>query len=57
MGEGGGNPSPPFYIMVWLRRASGANRNVYWVFSVVCDIGRTDAEAEAPILWAPDGKN
>ena len=23
-----------------------------WVF-----IGRTDAEAEAPILWLPDGKN
>ena len=23
-----------------------------WVF-----IGRTDAEAETPILWAPDGKN
>ena len=20
-------------------------------------IGRTDAEAEAPILWSPDGKN
>ena len=24
----------------------------YWVF-----IGRTDAEAEAPILWPPDAKN
>ena len=23
-----------------------------WVF-----IGRTDAEAETPILWSPDGKN
>ena len=28
------------------------NRNQPWIF-----IGRTDAEAEAPILWAPDGKN
>ena len=28
------------------------NRNQPWIF-----IGRTDAEAEAPILWAPDGEN
>ena len=26
--------------------------NQPWLF-----IGRTDAEAEAPILWPPDGKN
>ena len=26
--------------------------NQYWIF-----IGRTDAEAEAPILWTPDAKN
>ena len=26
--------------------------NQYWLF-----IGRTDAEAETPILWPPDGKN
>ena len=26
--------------------------NQSWVF-----IGRTDVEAEAPILWPPDGKN
>ena len=26
--------------------------NQYWVF-----IGRTDAEAEAPIIWPPDGKS
>ena len=26
--------------------------NQPWIF-----IGRTDAEAEAPILWPPDGKN
>ena len=25
--------------------------NMYWIF-----IGRTDAEAEAPILWSPDPK-
>ena len=23
--------------MVWLRRASGENRDVYWILSVVCD--------------------
>ena len=27
-------------------------RNQSWIF-----IGRTDAEAETPILWAPDAKN
>ena len=27
-------------------------RNQYWIF-----IGRTDAEAETPILWPPDAKN
>ena len=26
--------------------------NQFWLF-----IGRTDAEAEAPILWPPDAKN
>ena len=26
--------------------------NQSWIFT-----GRTDAEAEAPILWPPDGKN
>ena len=26
--------------------------NQFWIF-----IGRTDAEAEAPLLWPPDGKN
>ena len=28
------------------------NGNEYWTF-----IGRTDAEAETPILWPPDGKS
>ena len=28
------------------------NGNQPWIF-----IGRTDAKTEAPILWAPDGKN
>ena len=28
------------------------NRNQPWIF-----IGRTDAEAETPILWPPDAKN
>ena len=26
--------------------------NQFWIF-----IGKTDAEAETPILWPPDGKN
>ena len=29
-----------------------SERDQSWIF-----IGRTDAEAEAPILWSPDGKN
>ena len=29
-----------------------ANENQSWIF-----IGRTDAEAEAPILWLPDAKS
>ena len=29
-----------------------AKRNQYWIFT-----GRTDAEAEIPILWPPDAKN
>ena len=28
------------------------NRNQLWIF-----IGRTDAEAETPILWPPDAKS
>ena len=28
------------------------NGNQFWIF-----IGRIDAEAEAPMLWLPDGKN
>ena len=31
---------------------SPSKRNQSWIF-----IGRTDAEAEAPILWPPDAKN
>ena len=34
------------------RRSSQSIRKVYWVF-----IGRTDAEAETPILWPPHAKN
>ena len=26
--------------------------NKFWIF-----IGKTDAEAETPMLWSPDGKN
>jgi len=32
-------------------RPVGPNGNQSWIFT-----GRTDAEAEAPILWSPDGK-
>ena len=28
------------------------SQNIHWIF-----IGRTDVEAEAPILWLPDGKS
>ena len=40
----------------WVARRSNQSIlkeiNQFWVF-----IGRTDAEAETPILWPPDGKN
>ena len=38
----------------WTTRRSNQSTkgNQFWIF-----IGRTDAEAEAPILWSPDGKN
>ena len=33
--------------------------HIYWYTDtcIIYLIGRTDAEAEAPILWAPDAKN
>ena len=34
------------------RRSNKSILNQYWIF-----IGRTDAEAETPILWPPDAKN
>ena len=36
-------------IYVWVYNP---NRNQSWIF-----IGRTDAEAETPILWPPDAEN
>ena len=33
-------------------QTSQSEGNQSWIF-----IGRTDAEAETPILWPPDGKN
>ena len=30
---------------------------VYMAYIYILYIGRTDAEAETPILWPPDGKN
>ena len=35
-----------------VRRSNQSKGNQSWIF-----IGRTDAEAEVPILWPPDGKN
>ena len=36
----------------WTARRSNRKGNQSWLF-----IGRTDAEAEAPILWPPDAQN
>ena len=36
----------------WGDQTVNPKENQYWIF-----IGRTDAEAEAPILWPPDAKN
>ena len=33
-------------------QTTNSKRNQFWIF-----IGRTDADAEAPILWPPDVKN
>ena len=51
-----------FWTVVWRRLLSPLDHkeiqpvhpkgNQCWIF-----IGRTDAEAETPILWLPDGKN
>ena len=41
-------------IMLWYKESKPVNRkgNQSWMFT-----GRTVAEAEAPILWPPDGKS
>ena len=39
-----------YYKLLWL--PVNPKRNQPWIF-----IGRTDAEAEAPVFWPPDGKN
>ena len=36
----------------WTIKKADCQRNQSWIF-----IGRTDAEAETPILWPPDAKN
>ena len=36
----------------WTAKRFNPKRNQSWIF-----IGRTDAEAEAPVLWPPDAKN
>ena len=41
-----------FHIFSWLGLQAWHKGNQSWIF-----IGRTDAEAEAPILWPPDVKN
>ena len=39
----------------WTARRS--NKSILKEISPECFIGRTDAEAETPILWLPDAKN
>ena len=39
----------------WTARRS--NQSILREINPEIFIGRTDAEAEAPILWPPDGKN
>ena len=39
-------------IVLWLAPCTFPKGNQRWIF-----IGRTDAEAEAPILWPPDAKS
>ena len=36
----------------WTTRRSNPKRNQPWILT-----GKTDAEAEAPILWPPDAKS
>ena len=44
-------PSSTIYNWDFGAESHAAKRNQSWIF-----LGRTDAEAEAPILWPPDGK-
>ena len=39
-----------YYKLLWL--PVNPKRNQPWIFT-----GRTDAEAEAPVFWPPDGKS
>ena len=39
-------------VKVWHNVSTFSKGNQPWIF-----IGRTDVEAEAPILWSPDGKS
>ena len=45
-------PSGTIYNRDFGAESHAAKRNQSWIF-----LGRTDAEAEAPILWPSDGKN
>ena len=47
LGLQGAQTSPSYFLSVHFHSA-----NLSWIFT-----GRTDAEAEAPILWPPDVKN
>ena len=53
----------PFELWCWRRLLRGPwtarrpNQSILKEFSPYIFIGRTDAEAEAPILWQPDAKN
>ena len=52
-----------FELWCWRRllripwTARKANQSILKEISPGCFIGRTDAEAETPILWPPDAKN
>ena len=48
----GGNTAPPIRIRLKELQAVHPKGDQSWVF-----IGRTDAEAETPILWPPDVKS
>jgi len=47
-----GDPTSPEIFRIYIQIQPDMKGNQSWIF-----IGRTDAEAETPILWPPDVKN